>query len=216
MYNPEMVNLLVYCRICLKRLRPVVSYSPVERRECEDHGTYIVTRVKGSLPRMRFIPFPADEIHAAEFVRRGALLVARKKNGRAYPSYRESFILQCVQTRQIFYSLLDASKYLRIAKNGIALHLNGKQERVGGYTFVKIGIFDASISHKPKREPKRTEFPKMPIRCNETGDEYESVAAAGRALGIHASNISRHLGGHRPSVQGYTFVRVDSQEIQGL
>lgn len=57
-------------------------------------------------------------------------------------------------------------------------------------------------------KPRKSGRPKYPIRCIETGYEYESAAEAAKELGIAQSNLSMHLNGTLKTCGGYTFERI--------
>lgn len=56
----------------------------------------------------------------------------------------------------------------------------------------------AVVKERRKRETR-------PVRCIETGEEYESAAECARELGISPSNLSNHLNKVLKRVGGYTF-----------
>lgn len=43
------------------------------------------------------------------------------------------------------------------------------------------------------------------VKCNETGEVYESTIAAAEALGVNESTVYKHLRGNYPTVKGRTF-----------
>lgn len=49
------------------------------------------------------------------------------------------FLVQCVETGEIFASLRRASDVLGIDRGGLSKHLHGLQDAVGGYTFKILG-----------------------------------------------------------------------------
>lgn len=50
------------------------------------------------------------------------------------------------------------------------------------------------------------------IRCNETGQVFNSQAEAERELGLRRDSVRRYLKGQRKSIQGYTFAKVFSKD----
>lgn len=64
--------------------------------------------------------------------------------------------------------------------------------------------------HKKKQAASYLRVGHM-LRCDQTGDVYPSIKAAARALGIHHTNITRHMKGERKSVAGYTFTQVEAE-----
>lgn len=46
------------------------------------------------------------------------------------------------------------------------------------------------------------------IKCNETGELFASQGRAATLLGLSKSNISKHLNGLQPNVDGMTFTKV--------
>lgn len=50
------------------------------------------------------------------------------------------------------------------------------------------------------------------ILCVQNQRYYNSQLDAANDLGIYASAISRHMAGHSPSAQGYTFVYADGED----
>jgi hypothetical protein len=51
------------------------------------------------------------------------------------------------------------------------------------------------------------------LRCNETGEVYKTQTAAAHAAGVSQGLISRHLKGELKSVGGYTFTRIQIDDL---
>lgn len=45
-----------------------------------------------------------------------------------------------------------------------------------------------------------------PVYCKETGDEFESISAAARSLGVTPIQVSRVCNGKRSSIHGQSFI----------
>lgn len=67
------------------------------------------------------------------------------------------------------------------------------------------------ISEQGKLNIKRYHPRKIPIRCKENGEEYESISEAARQLGCHSANINKVLKGSITQTGGYTFEKLEDQ-----
>jgi hypothetical protein len=43
------------------------------------------------------------------------------------------------------------------------------------------------------------------VKCNETGEIWETVTSAAKAVGVDVGKMSKHLNGHKPHVNGSTY-----------
>lgn len=108
----------------------------------------------------------------------------------------------CLETKQVFESIKDASKQMNINDTSIGKVCRGKRNTAGGYTFKYFDVYEAETNTKPKTttiiEPKA-------VQCIETGQVFNSIAEAGRTLQIDASSIGKVCRGKLAKVKGLTF-----------
>jgi hypothetical protein len=95
---------------------------------------------------------------------------------------------------------------------------------IGGIAIVlckryPLALENSSISVKPIAflarqnvvtviEANRQGSPSWVVRCKETGQIFMSQKSAAEAMGLPASDISRHLNGVLDHARGYTFERI--------
>lgn len=66
-----------------------------------------------------------------------------------------------------------------------------------------------SIPKIPYPEFIRPGHPGRKIRCDQTGDIFNSLKEAARAMGLQQSALSKHISGNTPYVKGYSFTHLD-------
>lgn len=73
-----------------------------------------------------------------------------------------------------------------------------------------------TITQKPAvllhAQPKHEKYDRHRIKCVETGEIFESAAAAAHSLGCGRSAMSNHLSGRFPHIRGKHFVRIEEAE----
>jgi len=131
--------------------------------------------------------------------------------------------IRCLSTGEHFKSITEAAKTYNLNISKVALVCKGKRDSTEGYSFEYIDANKAELAiklkenrtNKVKQKHRRSVSGKIgakkrfkKIKCIETNVIFESIAEAARMLGIHRSNIIKHLQGKHGIVQGYTFVQV--------
>ena len=109
-----------------------------------------------------------------------------------------------------YRSITNASKVLNIKHHDILHACNGRTNKTRGFKFryqdtnrqgyIKTRFDDADY--------KKVSYKRSKIKCNETGQIFDSQRRAGIELGLHTSRISMQLRGEIADVKGYTFKRV--------
>lgn len=112
--------------------------------------------------------------------------------------------IRCEQTGIIFSSLAEAARAMYLDKATLSRHLGGYPgyRHVNHYTFVKVD------ENTPPFEPKpMVPYRKTTIRCNQTGEVFETLRQAADKLNISLSSLSHHTNNNPsyPSVSGYSF-----------
>lgn len=106
----------------------------------------------------------------------------------------------CVETGEIFQSIIDAANSFGIHASGIGDVLNGIKVTTGGYHWhYADGRPDKTREAKPPN-PKRKK-----VLCVNTGQIFPSIKAASIAMGIPHSGISRVVNGRSKKTRGLSF-----------
>lgn len=196
---------LTHCPTCHKILHPNPFYAPGIVVFCFEHGDYFLYRERGKEDRIIYRPF------------RGKQRVYIKKEppiprGVGSGVGRAKCSIRCEQNNVVYTSQMAAAEALDIRQSEISKHLRGQRHGVGGYTFVYV--VDDGIGNTielPRSAKVVGALRRMyAIRCNETGEVFESVAHASRAMNLGKGNLYSHLRGHkdRARVGGFTFTKV--------
>lgn len=109
----------------------------------------------------------------------------------------------------IFNSLREASKYTNISPSNIIKCCKDGKYRSKGYYFQYFDNFidwDCFIKKITMSYTKK-------IKCNETGQEFNSIMDAARFFNLkEGGNISAHLKGRVKKIKGYTFSYIGKEE----
>lgn len=117
-----------------------------------------------------------------------------------YNSSNEYIFLGIGEFGEIHY-LADAKKNPRFANcfpDGVVnVHiLGGFTTRIDAFKFF-MSIYNQPNMQSPPIMHCTTERPKAPVKCIDTGEVFESLTHCSKAHGINASNLSKHLRGHK-------------------
>ena len=61
------------------------------------------------------------------------------------------------------------------------------------------------LSDSTRKKMKDSNTTRIRVRCNETGECFDSIKTASIKIEINIGNLSRHLKGFIKTVSGYTF-----------
>ena len=61
------------------------------------------------------------------------------------------------------------------------------------------------LSDSTRKKMKDSNTTRIRVKCNETGECFDSIKTASIKMEIDMGNLSRHLRGFRKTVSGYTF-----------
>ena len=103
----------------------------------------------------------------------------------------------CLETKQVFESIKDASNQLNIDKTSIGKVCRGIYKKAGGYTFKYLNDYEAKTNKKAKETKS--------VICIETNKVFISIAEAGRIMNIDPSSIGKVCRGVNKTAKGYTF-----------
>jgi hypothetical protein len=112
----------------------------------------------------------------------------------------------CEQNGVVYDSVAEAARELKLKDySTIFKVLDGRLNSYGGYSF-KLAK-NVNLSNIQLKERFRTnEDRKIPIKCNETGQEFESIKDATRKMGFgNKTGIQRVVSGKAKSYKGFTF-----------
>lgn len=130
-------------------------------------------------------------------------------------SGRPGLRLRCDQTGIIFSSIKEAAAAMFLGRGNLSEYVNGKIKHVKGYTFT---ILDDGWGPPPRfvKKPRlryRESIRGVRIRCEQTGQVFESARAASRALHLNWNNVWRHVNNPTkwPTVNGYSFEILDKK-----
>jgi hypothetical protein len=112
------------------------------------------------------------------------------------PSRTHARGVQCVETGEVFPSIVAAAKAHGVKPSNLSDHLKGRGYTVGGrkYEYAPDAP-DASSAQK-------RDTTKRPIRCIDTGEVFQSLTQTAKAHGISTNGLSLHLRGIQSNVGG--------------
>lgn len=209
---------LKQCPSCHKPLRSNPLYSNHVSMWCAQHGDFFIYRERGKEPRIIYRPFKGPQRiykkRPSKIVPRSTLLTEmgipkpQPRVGVGRPGYP----LRCDQTGVVYQTMMKAAADLNLHQSDISKHLRGRRKHVNGYTFTRLkddGLGNVIDIPRPTRAIG-AERRRIAIRCDQTGEEFSSIADAGRAMNLSRGTIAAVVQGtwHRKSVGGYTFSRI--------
>lgn len=220
---------LLRCYVCSTELKSHPLYEKSGAKYCPDDGDYFIQRLRDTAPTVIFRPYPIvpwavvpesesrntrpPKIASLDPLRyvvpRIDPLTARLQNRSGHPGLR----IRCDQTGIIFPSLKEASIAMFLGRGNLSMHINGKVDHVKGYTFTVLDEND---------DPPFVQKPRVNyigcggaqrVRCEQTGQIFESARAAARAMKLNRNNMWVHMNDRtrRPRVGGYSFVIITDE-----
>ena len=102
----------------------------------------------------------------------------------------------CVESRKIFDSITAAAKSINVTRSTLRNALDNENRTAGGLHWI-------SLNEKPTQEYKSC---KRSIRCVETNEIFESIAAAAKWAKVASNNVSAAVNGRMKSAGGYHWV----------
>lgn len=217
----DTVELPTYCHRCRRKLRLDGRYPAETTRMCDIHGHYFIYQVTGKEPILVFRSFGATKfVRIEKRPRPPEKPVPTGKKKWEFRPYRmvpedrpivvpPEVALRCDQTGDIFPSVRQAAKLLGLDKSCVHAHIAGRHKAVKGYTFTVLDLNDPTALESKPLMPMVNKG--MRVKCNETGEVFDTIAKAAKVLNISRTSISIHLN-NRPRcshVGGYTFTRVE-------
>lgn len=205
--------MLVNCHICLGELKPHPLYDESVAKLCIHHGDFFILRLRGKEPEIVFRSLKEYDKNLKNVVKvkqpprkRRLIAVAQTRPGNS------GIIVRCNQTGEVFARLKDAAAKLGVSNHRISTHLSGKQAHVNGYTFTIMDDLtpDPNFILQPIH-PGRRGNPPIKIRCEQTGEIFESMRLAAKTFNLNWGGIYRHLTNRTkyPQVKGYSFSKLD-------
>jgi len=119
----------------------------------------------------------------------------------ANPPVRNQRPVKCVETGEIFESMSAAAKSIGISSSGIKNVIIGKNHTAGGYHWEDAKVDVKAIIQKNSH----------PVKCVETGETFESIAAAAKYLNLLRGNIKCALNRSTRTAGGYHWCDADSK-----
>lgn len=210
---------LVSCHICLTDLTSHPLYDKTVAMTCKDHGDFFIQRLRGKRPEIVFRSFqeydgkvkkkPQSKRPRSVRTTSPRPIIARVQTRSGNPG----IIVRCDQTGEIFPTVKSAAEKLGISKHRMSTHLSGRQRHVSGYTFTIMDDMtpDPNYVPIPMQYFGRTRNPPVKIRCEQTGQIFESMRAAAKTLDLNWAGLYRHLRNPAkyPRVKGYVFSKLD-------
>ena len=95
------------------------------------------------------------------------------------PPVRNQRPIKCVETGEIFESITSAAKSIGVSNGAIKNVLFGQNHTAGGYHWEDAKVYVKPITQKNSH----------PVKCVETGEIFESIAAAAKWLKLSRENI---------------------------
>lgn len=119
----------------------------------------------------------------------------------------------CIELEMIFETIEDAAKYLDVYPSNISETLNGRQNAVKGYHFVK---YDEWILNSNPEKYIRKDKNKKEIFRVDDGEIYKSAADAERKTGICRHNITSCCRFETNTAGGYRWMFYDDYLKNGI
>ena len=116
-------------------------------------------------------------------------------------------VVRCVETGKLYRSINAAHRLTGVSVQSLTSVLNGRSKTANDCHWERIPYTDDIIVERDIPKPKRCTV-KMKVRCVETGEVYNTISKAAKALGIDGSNISGAISGLRITAGGYHWEQV--------
>ena len=113
----------------------------------------------------------------------------------------------CVETGEIFHSIVEAANKNGTTFKGISNVLHGRAITAGGFHWKYA---DENLNYAIRDENDRHDKRK-PVLCVETGEVFQSMADAAKHFGIFASGIYEVLNGIKVTTGGYHWKYADGR-----
>jgi hypothetical protein len=214
------------CHICSTQLIPHPLYEKSGAVYCPDDGDYFILRSRGKAPKIVFRPFVEDVFVAPMRNTRPQKIASLEPLRYVVPKLDPSTArltqqkdsvglrIRCDQTGVIFTSLKEAGIAMFLTKSRLSAHINGKVSHVKGYSFTILGDQgDMPFVQKPRIEYKGGLSTQKKVRCEQTGQIFDSARCAARDMKLNRNNMWEHMKSRwrRHHVGGYSFVYVDEE-----
>lgn len=199
------------CHICKSQLQKHPLYPESVAKICRKHGDFFLQQQNGKPPVVVFRALRKNTTRNRRVAKKPTVTKAKKSPvGRS----DNCQTIRCDQTGVIYHSQGEAARSLKLSQSNICQYLKGKRKSINGYTFTRM-IDDGRGGLKPILRVEMDGGRKpIPVRCEETGMEFESIRQASRALGLNRGNFYYALRGGttRKKVGGYTFTKINLAE----
>jgi hypothetical protein len=149
-----------------------------------------------------------------EHLRQKYIQWLKNTNYELYQNYYEKKVI-CIETKEIFNSIVDVFKIKNIRKLPLLKCCQGKTKKCKGFhwSFYEDG-HDYELPIKIKKPRKKYYKPKKPIEenkcvrkiiCLETLEVFNSIKEASDKMNLYYGSVMRVVFGHKKTVRGYHF-----------
>lgn len=113
--------------------------------------------------------------------------------------------IRCQETGEEFPSISAAARAYNIAQTSISQHLLGRMVNVGGWTFVYL---DKQLEEQRRPFERISRQYRSPVEHTDTGQAYDSIKEAARALGVPDYIVHHRLRGLTRYAPTWSFKRL--------
>lgn len=210
---------LLHCHICSADLQPHPLYSLDVAKTCTRHGDFFIYRERGKEPAIIFRSFQTPRERKPKTEKITPIRTPRVKKKKPLKPRRKSVPVRCDQNGVVYPSQCEAARVLGVGQSEISDHLRGLNKIVCGYTFTKMtddGMGGLLPVPRPV-VPRNSSRSPLKVKCNETGQIFDSIRQASEAMDIPKTTLRYRLHNSETyKVPGeYTFSFVTSQEKHG-
>lgn len=132
-------------------------------------------------------------------------LESRIDNAEKYTVPRKTAV-QCLETGKMYESIADASRDTGIKNTSIRAVARGDRHKAGGYTWKYVNPASDKHGNKGRNQPSARK-----VRCVETGNQFNSLSAAARAVSLREGTVIRRAIERDGTAGGYHWEYADGK-----
>ena len=111
----------------------------------------------------------------------------------------------CIDTKQEFRSTIEAAAFAGVTPGYISNVLRGRKRTAGGYHFEYKNDTEANKIARERIAKKQTKSMGLLVQNTGTGEVFNSIKKAAKAIGVAEISLYKHLKGIRKTCRGSIF-----------